>query len=151
VFLLDATVAENIALGIASDRIDRERLRSAISLAHLTDCIASLPNGYDEVLGERGCKLSGGQRQLLGIARALYRDASVLILDEATSALDHTAEDEIVATLNALRPGRTLLMISHRLSALRHCDIIHEVRHGRINRSGAYTDFRPALATRTIA
>jgi ABC-type multidrug transport system fused ATPase/permease subunit len=151
VFLLDATVAENIALGVAPDRIDRERMRSAIGLARLTDCVASLPNGYDEVLGERGCKLSGGQRQLLGIARALYRDASVLILDEATSALDNTAEDEIVATLDALRPGRTLLMISHRLSALRHCDIIHELRNGRVSHSGAYADFQPALETRTLA
>ncbi|MDB6009901.1 MAG: hypothetical protein JWL65_2151 [Gammaproteobacteria bacterium] len=151
VFLLDATVAENIALGVPSDRIDRERLRSAVKLARLTECVASLPNGYDEVLGERGCRLSGGQRQLLGIARALYRDASVLILDEATSALDNAAEDEIVATLNALRPGRTLLMISHRLSALRHCDLIHEVRNGRISRSGTLADFQPAIETRTIA
>ena len=148
-FLLDATVAENIALGIASERIDRERLHSAVRLARLTDCVASLPSGYDEVLGERGCKLSGGQRQLLGIARALYRDASVLILDEATSALDNAAEDEIVATLDALRPGRTLLMISHRLSALRHCDIIHEVANGRLGRSGPYMDFQ--IAARTIA
>jgi ABC-type multidrug transport system fused ATPase/permease subunit len=151
VFLLDATVAENVALGIAPDRIDHERLHSAVRLARLADCVANLPNGYDEVLGERGCKLSGGQRQLLGIARALYRDASVLILDEATSALDNTAEDEIVATLNALRPGRTVLMISHRLSALRHCDIIHEIRNGRISRSGAYAGFQPALEIRTIA
>lgn len=151
VFLLDATVAENIALGVPPDRIDRERLRSAIKLARLTECVASLPNGYDEVLGERGCRLSGGQRQLLGIARALYRDASVLILDEATSALDNAAEDEIVATLNELQPGRTLLMISHRLSALRHCDIVHELRHGRIGRSGSFADFQPALETRTIA
>jgi ABC-type multidrug transport system fused ATPase/permease subunit len=144
VFLLDATVAENIALGIPPDRIDRERLRSAVELARLTECVAALPNGYDEVLGERGCRLSGGQRQLLGIARALYRDASVLILDESTSALDNTAEDEIVATLDTLRPGRTLLMISHRLSALRHCDVVHEVRNGRISRSGSYEDFQPA-------
>lgn len=151
VFLLDATVAENIALGIAPDRIDRGRLSLAVRLARLTDCVASLPNGYDEVLGERGCRLSGGQRQLLGIARALYRDASVLILDEATSALDNAAEDEIVATLNALRPGRTLLMISHGLSALRHCDIIHEVTNGRIGRSGPYADFQPTTETRTIA
>lgn len=144
VFLLDATVAENIALGIPPERIDRERMRLAVKLARLTECIDSLPKGYGEVLGERGCRLSGGQRQLLGIARALYRDASVLILDEATSALDHTAEDEIVATLDALRPGRTLLLISHRLSALRFCDIIHEVRNGRIGRSGTYEDFQPA-------
>jgi ATP-binding cassette, subfamily B, bacterial PglK len=151
VFLLDATVAENIALGIPADRIDRERLSSAVKLARLTECVASLPNGYDEVLGERGCSLSGGQRQLLGIARALYRDASVLILDEATSALDNAAEDEIVATLDALRPGRTVLMISHRLNALRHCDIVHEVRNGRIGRSGTCTDFQPTLATPIVA
>ena len=151
VFLLDATVAENVALGVPPDRIDRERLQSAVKLAHLTECIASLPNGYEEVLGERGCSLSGGQRQLLGIARALYRDASVLILDEATSALDHAAEDEIVATLDALRPGRTVLMISHRLSALRHCDIVHEVRNGRIGRSGTCTDFEPTRETPIVA
>jgi len=151
VFLLDATVAENIALGIQPDRIDRERLISAVRMARLTECVASLPKGYDEVLGERGCKLSGGQRQLLGIARALYRNASVLILDEATSALDNAAEDEIVATLNALRPGRTLLMISHRLGALRHCDIIHEIKSGRVSRSGTYADFQPAIEARTIA
>jgi ATP-binding cassette, subfamily B, bacterial PglK len=151
VFLLDATLAENIALGVPPDRIDRERLQSAIRLARLTECVASLPNGSDEVLGERGCRLSGGQRQLLGIARALYRDASVLILDEATSALDNAAEDEIVATLNALRSGRTLLMISHRLSALRHCDRIHEVRNGRVSRSGTYADFESTIGVRTIA
>ena len=75
----------------------------------------------------------------------------MLILDESTSALDNTAEDEIVATLDTLRTGRTLLMISHRLSALRHCGVIHEVRNGRISRSGTYTDFQPPLATRTIA
>jgi ATP-binding cassette, subfamily B, bacterial PglK len=151
VFLLDATVAENVALGIQPDRIDRERLIAAVRLARLAECVASLPKGYDEVLGERGCKLSGGQRQLLGIARALYRNASVLILDEATSALDNTAEDEIVATLNTLRPGRTLLMISHRLGALRHCDIIHEIRNGKVSRSGTYAEFQPPIETRTIA
>jgi ATP-binding cassette, subfamily B, bacterial PglK len=151
VFLLDASVAENIALGIPTGRIDRERLRLAIELAHLGECVRSLPHGYDEVLGERGCRLSGGQRQLLGIARALYRDASVLILDEATSALDSSAEDEVVATLDALRPGRTLLLISHRLSALRHCDVIHEIRRGRVSRSGTYADFQSASGVRTIA
>jgi ATP-binding cassette, subfamily B, bacterial PglK len=144
VFLLDATVAENIALGVPRERIDRERLESSVALSRLTEVVASLPNGYDEVLGDRGCRLSGGQRQRLGIARALYRDASVLILDEATSALDNTAEQEIIGTLNMLRPTRTLLLIAHRFSALRHCDIIHELRNGKIVRSGTYAELQLA-------
>jgi ABC-type multidrug transport system fused ATPase/permease subunit len=144
VFVLDATLAENIALGVLPEQIDRERLDLVIELARLTEVLASLPDGYSELLGDRGCRLSGGQRQRLGIARALYRDASVLILDEATSALDNTAEEEIVGMLNALRPSRTLLLIAHRFSALRHCDTIHEFRHGRIVRSGTYADLQSA-------
>ena len=151
VFLLDATLAENIALGVPRERIDQERVSSAVKLARLGECLAALPNGYDERLGDKGSRLSGGQRQRLGIARALYRDASVLILDEATSALDSAAEEEIVDTLAGLRPSRTQLLIAHRLSALRHCDIIHEIRHGRIVRSGTYADLQPAVRARTIA
>jgi HlyD family secretion protein len=142
VFLLDATVAENIALGVPPGLMNRERLESAARLARLTEVIAALPHGYDEMLGDRGCRLSGGQRQRLGIARALYRDASVLILDEATSALDNAAEQEIIGALNALRPRRTILLIAHRFSALRHCDIIHELRNGKIVRSGTYADLQ---------
>ena len=151
VFLLDTTLAENIALGLPREQIDPERLRRAVEMARLEECVASLRHGYDEKLGDRGCRLSGGQRQRLGIARALYREASVLILDEATSALDMAAEEEIVDTLDALRPSRTLLLIAHRLSALRHCDIIHELKKGRIIRSGAYADLQPAVRARTIA
>ena len=151
VFLLDTTLAENIALGMPREQIDSERLRLAVEMARLSECVASLPKGYDEKLGDRGCRLSGGQRQRLGIARALYREASVLILDEATSALDMAAEEEIVDTLDALRPSRTLLLIAHRLSALRHCDIIHELKKGRIIRSGTYADLQPAIRARTIA
>jgi len=150
VFLLDATVAENIALGIPATHIDRQRVTTAVSLARLTECVACLPNGYDEVLGERGCRLSGGQRQRLGIARALYRDASLLIFDEATSALDAVAEEEIADMLETLRPSRTVLMIAHQLSALRHCDVIHEIRNGRIVRSGTYREFQPAMRTRAL-
>jgi ABC-type multidrug transport system fused ATPase/permease subunit len=132
VFLQDATLAENIALGISRERIDRERLDTAVELARLTECVATLPRGYEEVLGERGCRLSGGQRQRLGIARALYRNASLMILDEATSGLDSAAEEEIMDMLEALRPGRTILLIGHRPSALRLCDVIFEFRNGHI-------------------
>jgi HlyD family secretion protein len=142
VCLLDATLAENIAFGIPPPRIDRNRLDLAVQLARLTECVSSLPQGYDEKLGEHGSRLSGGQRQRVGIARALYRDASLLILDEATSALDPDAEQEIIDMLETLIPGRTLILITHRLAALRHCKRIHEFNDGRIVRSGSYHDLR---------
>ena len=151
VFLLDATLAENVALGVPREEIDRERLDRAVKQARLVECVAALPRGYDERLGDRGLRLSGGQRQRLGIARALYRDASVLILDEATSALDNAAENDIVDMLDALRPNRTLLLIAHRLSALRHCNVIHELKNGRLVRSGTYADLHPPIRTRTMA
>ena len=101
-------------------------------LARLTECVAALPNGYAEWLGDRGCGLSGGQRQRLAIARALYRDASLLILDEATSGLDTAAEREISETLELLRPNRTILVIAHRTQALRHCDLVFALNHGEV-------------------
>lgn len=135
VLVFDATFAENVALGVQRAHIDIERVERAIHMARLSECVASFPKGIDEVLGERGCRLSGGQRQRLGIARALYRDASILILDEATSSLDSAAEEQIVDMLEKLRPRCTIVMIAHRMSALRHCDIIHELWEGRIVRS----------------
>jgi ATP-binding cassette, subfamily B, bacterial PglK len=132
VFLFDSTLAENIACGIPAASIDYRRVEEAVRLARLTDCVASLPGGYEEVIGERGCRLSGGQRQRLAIARALYRDASLLILDEATSSLDSTAESEIVETLHALRCERTIVVVAHRAGALRLCDLVFELRNGKV-------------------
>jgi ATP-binding cassette subfamily B protein len=146
VFLFEATLAQNIALGTPSAQIDRERLESAVRLARLTECVAALPNGYEEWLGERGGALSGGQRQRLAIARALYRDASLLILDEATSALDTAAEGEIAETLNVLRPNKTILLIAHRTAALRHCDLVFALSDGRVVGSGKYGQIVPANA-----
>jgi HlyD family secretion protein len=143
VFLFDATLAENIAFAVPAAQIDRERLETAVKLARLTECVAGLPNGYAEVLGERGCRLSGGQRQRLAIARALYRGASLLILDEATSSLDAAAESEIVETLLALRPHKTILVSAHRAAALRRCDLVFELRKGRV--------IEGAAAARTVA
>jgi ABC-type multidrug transport system fused ATPase/permease subunit len=132
VVLFDATLAENVAFGVPVAQIDQLRLESAVRLARLTECVAALPNRYAELLGERGCRLSGGQRQRLAIARALYRGASVLILDEVTSSLDAAAEGEIVATLLALRPAKTILLSAHRAAALRRCDLVYELRDGRV-------------------
>ena len=136
IFLLDAPLIENIAFGVPTSQIDLERVRTAVRLAQLEECVAALPGGYHEKLGERGARLSGGQRQRLGIARALYRDASVLIMDEATSALDAVAESGIADSLLQLRGGRTILLIAHRLDTLRHCDMLVELDGGRIFRSG---------------
>jgi ATP-binding cassette, subfamily B, bacterial PglK len=145
VTLFEATLAENIAFGTPRARIDRERLTCAVRLARLTECVAALPNGYDEWLGAE-CSLSGGQRQRLAIARALYRDASLLILDEATSALDTAAEDEITETLDLLRSNTTILIIAHRLRALAHCDFVFELRDGRVVGSGKHGQLVPANA-----
>jgi ATP-binding cassette, subfamily B, bacterial PglK len=141
--LFEATLAQNIAFGTPSGQIDRERLESAVRLARLTECVAALPNGYEEWLGA-GCGLSGGQRQRLAIARALYRDASLLILDEATSALDTAAEGEITETLELLRPNRTILIIAHRTAALSYCDFVFELSDGRVVRSAKYGQRPPA-------
>jgi len=138
VFLLDATIEENIALGVPQVQIDRDRLSEAIRLARLDDLVRSLPNGSREQIGERGVRLSGGQRQRLGIARALYRDASVLVLDEATSALDSVVEQEILDTVCALAGRRTIIMAAHRLSAVKRCDVIFEFDAGVLVRSGTY-------------
>lgn len=143
IFLCDSTLAENIALGVAHAQIDRERVRAAVRQAQLEQCVAALPGGFDELLGERGARLSGGQRQRLGIARALYRDAPVLIMDEATSALDAAAERDITDMLAAHRQDQTILLVAHRLGALRHCDVIYELAEGRIARSGSYRHFLP--------
>ena len=137
-FLLDSSIAQNIALGIPAADIDRRRLLEAIRLAQLDEFIKTLPAGYDHRVGERGIQLSGGQRQRIGIARALYRDATVLVFDEATNALDGLTEQELMATLGSLRGRYTTILIAHRMTTVRSCDIIFELDNGKIAGSGTY-------------
>lgn len=141
VFLIDSTVADNIALGVPREHIDQSRMLKAARLAQLDECIVGLPGGYEEVLGERGVRLSRGQRQRVGIARALYRDASVLIMDEATNALDKLTESGLMTTLAKLRGQRTVILIAHRLSALQHCDQIIEMQNGMIVGEATYDEW----------
>ncbi|MBS0365018.1 MAG: ABC transporter ATP-binding protein [Proteobacteria bacterium] len=142
VFLLDASVAQNIALGAGDHAIDRARLREAARLAQLEDLVRSLPQGFMQGVGERGVALSGGQRQRIGIARALYRDVSLLLLDEATTALDGLTEEELIATLERLRGRCTIVLIAHRINTLRVCDVIYELDRGTISGSGSYQALR---------
>jgi ABC-type multidrug transport system fused ATPase/permease subunit len=127
IFVADATLAENIAFGIAAPAIDGERLREAARLAQLEELVRSLPCGYDETLGEQGVRLSGGQRQRVGIARALYREASFVVLDEPTSALDEAAERDLIGALASLRHRCTILLIAHRRETLSRCDVVFDL------------------------
>ena len=140
IFLTDGSVAENIAFGRRRDELDMDRVREAARLAQLDEFVAGLEHGYDERIGERGVKLSGGQRQRIGIARALYRNASVLVFDEATSALDGLTEQEVMGAIEGLQGQRTIILIAHRLTTVRHCDAIFEFENGRVVRSGTYDE-----------
>lgn len=132
IFLADTTVAENIAFGIPRGQIDHERVRKAAEQARISEFIESRPEGYGAIVGERGVRLSGGQRQRIAIARALYKQASVLIFDEATSALDNNTELEVMGAIENLDRELTILIIAHRLSTLKNCDTIVQLDHGKI-------------------
>ena len=137
VVLFDDTVAANIAYGDAAP--DSERIEAAARAAHLDDVIAGLPEGLETRIGDNGSRLSGGQRQRLAIARAIYKDAPILILDEATSALDTESERAVQAALDELMRGRTTLVIAHRLSTIERADRIVVLAGGRIVEMGTHT------------
>ncbi|GJE29064.1 Protein glycosylation K [Methylobacterium organophilum] len=146
VFLIDGTIAENIALGVPAEERDPAALERAARLAGIHDVIATLPQGYATGVGERGARLSGGQRQRIGIARALYHDPDVIVFDEATSALDGETEAAVIAALQALSGTRTLIMVAHRLTSLRHVDVVHVLDAGRLVASGPLEAVAPELA-----
>jgi ATP-binding cassette subfamily B protein len=140
IFLADCSVEENIAFGVAPQDIEHERVRYAAQHAQLSDVIEAMPLGYKTSVGERGVRLSGGQRQRIGIARALYKRASVIIFDEATSALDNDTEAEVMAAVQAIDADVTILMIAHRLTTLANCTRIVELESGKIKRVGSYSE-----------
>jgi len=146
IFLIDASFAENIALGVPPQRIKMDRVRKAARLACLAEFIESNPKGYQATVGERGIQLSGGQRQRLGIARALYRKADILIFDEATSALDSKTEAAVMRYLEEHASDVTIIMIAHRMSTLSWCNVIIRLNGGRIVDSGGYEQMMAAYA-----
>jgi ABC-type multidrug transport system fused ATPase/permease subunit len=138
IFLADTTLAENIAFGVPFKAIDFNRVRQAARQAQIANFIESRPEGYNVFVGERGIRLSGGQRQRIGIARALYKQANVLVFDEATSALDNVTEQSVMDAIEGLDRDLTILLIAHRLSTVRHCDIIIELENGHVVAQGTY-------------
>ena len=131
IYMTDDTIRNNIAFGIDAKNIDDEKVYAALDKAQLKEFVDGLPAGLDTMVGERGIRMSGGQRQRLAIARALYLDPQILVLDEATSALDAETETAVMESIDALQGEKTLLIIAHRLSTIRNCDMAYEIVNGK--------------------
>lgn len=148
IFLTDETIASNIAFGVPKDQIDMAAVERAARIAALHDFVVSdLPQGYQTFVGERGVRLSGGQRQRIGIARALYRDPTLLIMDEATSALDNITERVVMEAVNRIRADKTIILIAHRLTTVKTCDTIFLMDRGRLLAQGSYDELLAGNAT----
>jgi len=135
IYLVDEPVRNNIAFGIADEEIDDTRIWDALEEAQLADFIRGLPEGLDTAIGDRGVRISGGQRQRLGIARALYHNPEILVFDEATSALDNETEAAVMEAINSFHGRKTMIIIAHRLNTIEKCDMIYKVDEGKITRT----------------
>ncbi|WP_411882803.1 ABC transporter ATP-binding protein [Polaromonas sp. YR568] len=140
IFLSDSTIAENIAFGVPANQIDRARLRAAAEKAQIAQTIDTWDKQYETMVGERGVRLSGGQRQRIGIARALYKQANVIVFDEATSALDNDTEQAVMQAIDSLGGELTILIVAHRLTTLKNCSQIVELSAGAVKRVGSYAE-----------
>ncbi len=140
IFLADSSIEENIAFGVPKAQIDPQRVRQAARQAQIADTIETWPKQYQTFVGERGIRLSGGQRQRIGIARALYKQADVIIFDEATSALDNETEQAVMQAIEKLSEDLTILIIAHRVTTLKNCTLIVELVDGGVKRIGSYQD-----------
>ena len=135
IYMLDDSIRRNIAFGVDDSDIDDDRVWAVLKEAQMMDFVKDLPDGLDAQIGERGVRISGGQRQRLGIARALYHNPQILIFDEATSALDNDTETAIMDAIDSLHGQKTMVIIAHRLRTIENCDIIYEVKDEKINRT----------------
>ena len=153
IYLADDTITRNIAFGVPDENIDMENVYRAAEIANIHDFIINnMKEGYDTIVGERGVRLSGGQRQRIGIARALYNDPSLLVLDEATSALDNVTEHAVMEAIDTLARKKTIILIAHRISTVKKCDIIYLLDRGKIIASGSYDELMASSEEfRTIA
>ena len=136
IFLTDNTIAENIAFGMKKEKIDMDKVKNVAKKSKIHEFIDSMPEKYNTRVGDRGLRLSGGQKQRIVIARALYKNADVLVFDEATSALDINTEKLISDTILSLNRSITLIIIAHRLSTVRQCDKVIRIEHGQIKDVG---------------
>jgi ATP-binding cassette subfamily B protein len=140
IYLADTTIAENIAFGIPIKNINIANIKLAAKKAQISDTIESWEMGYNTNIGERGVRISGGQRQRIGIARALYKNASIIVFDEATSALDNATEEEVMKSIEKIGDDITMIIVAHRLTTLKNCDMIFDIKNGEVVKSGKYTE-----------
>lgn len=140
IYLSDNSIEENIAFGVPFHKIDDSRVRSAAEQANIAQVIDSWPNKYKTIVGERGVRLSGGQRQRIGIARAIYKNADVIIFDEATSALDNETEHAVMNAIKSLSDNLTIFIVAHRLTTLKGCNKIIELDNGSVKRIVSYEE-----------
>ena len=139
IYLIDDTIAANIAFGNDNLQIDEKKLDEVIHMSNLNEFVKDLPNGLETLVGENGVRLSGGQRQRIGIARALYNDPELLVMDEATSSLDGNTEESVMAAINNLQSRVTIVLIAHRLETLKKCDKIFLLENGTLKNTGSYS------------
>jgi ABC-type multidrug transport system fused ATPase/permease subunit len=139
IYLRDDTIVRNVAFGVPDSRIDMRKVERAICLAGLEPVIRTQREGLETLVGDRGVRLSGGERQRIGIARALYHDPDLLVLDEATSALDNETEQQIIDSILGLSRAKTVIIIAHRLSTVKYCDMVYLMRSGRIIDRGPFS------------
>ena len=135
VYLLNDSIKNNITFG---EDVDVTKLKKAIRLAQLSSFVERAPNGIDTIVGERGTKISGGQIQRIGIARAIYHESEILIFDESTNALDLKSENKIIEEIKALKVSKTIVVISHKLSNLNICDKVYELKEGKLELKKIY-------------
>jgi len=140
IYLSDSTIEENIAFGVPKDKIKHQRVKEAAQQAQISELIDQWKDGYKTFVGERGVRLSGGQRQRIGIARALYKQADVIVLDEATSALDNKTEARVMKAIENMNNKVTVLIVAHRLTTLKNCTKIVELENGMIKNIGTYNE-----------
>ena len=132
IYLIDESIRDNIAFGIDADKIDDKRIWEVLEEAQLKEFVEELPDGLDTTIGDRGVRISGGQRQRLGIARALYHNPEILVFDEATSALDGDTEKAVMDAVNSFHGRKTMVIIAHRLNTIAKCDVIYKVENEKI-------------------
>lgn len=132
IYLADDSIRDNIAFGVDKDKIDDDRIWKVLEEAQMKEFVEALPEGLDTSTGDRGVRISGGERQRLGIARALYHDPDILVFDEATSALDNATEKAVMEAINSFQGRKTMLIIAHRLNTIEKCDLIYRVENGKI-------------------